>query len=61
MKIDLLGMILNNVAPGTFNGVIIDEEGRELDAAHSLDHMIMEYARVKNGGSSTTVAVRKID
>lgn len=61
MKIDLLGMILNNTKRGLFDGVIVDDSGRELDAAHSLDHLIMEYAKVTNGGTSNTVAVRKID
>ncbi len=61
MKIDLLGMILNNTKRGLFDGVIVDDQGRELDAAHSLDHLIMEYAKVKNGGTSSTVAVRNID
>ncbi len=61
MKIDLLGMILNNTKHGLFDGVIVDDNGQELDAAHSLDHLIMEYAKVKSGGTSNTVAVRKID
>lgn len=61
MKIDLLGMILNNTRHGCFDGAIIDDNGKELDAAHSLDHLIMEYAKVKNGGTSGTVAVRKLD
>lgn len=61
MKIDLIGMILNNSKPRCFEGAIIDENGKELDAAHSLDHLIMEYAKVKNGGESDTVVVRKID
>lgn len=61
MKIDLIGMILNNAKYGAFEGVIIDDNGNELDAAHSLDYMIMEYAKVKNGGTSDTVVVRNID
>lgn len=61
MKIDLIGMILNNARPRSFDGAIIDDNGNELDAVHSLDYMIMEYARVKNGGSSNTVVVRQLD
>ena len=59
MKIDLIGMILNNAGRRCFDGSIIDDDGKELDAAHSLDYMIMEYAKVKNGGTSDTIAVSK--
>ena len=59
--VDLIGMILHNAPHGTFEGVIVDDDGKELSAARSLDYMIMEYAKVKNGGSSTTVTVRKLD
>jgi hypothetical protein len=59
MKIDLIGMILNNAGRRCFEGAIIDDNGNQLDAAHSLDHMIMEYAKVRNGGESTTVVVSK--
>jgi hypothetical protein len=58
MKIDLIGMILNHTGRA-FDGAIIDDEGKELDAAHSLDYMIMEYAKVQNGGESSTVVVSK--
>lgn len=57
MKIDLIGMVLNNVDRGLFDGLIIDDDGRELDAAQSLDALIMEYAKVKNGGTSDLVVV----
>ena len=59
MKIDLIGMILNNAGRHCFEGVIIEDNGKELDAAHSLDYMIMEYAKVRNGGESSTVRVSK--
>ena len=52
-------MILNNCGRRCFDGAIIGDDGKELDAAHSLDHMIMEYAKVRNGGDSSTVAVSK--
>lgn len=57
MKIDLIGMILNHAGKRAFDGIIIDDDGQELDAVHSLDHMIMEYAKVRKGGSSDTVVV----
>lgn len=59
MKIDLIGMILNKSRRGSFDGAILDDDGNEMDALHSLDHMIMEYAKVRNGGESSTVAVPK--
>jgi hypothetical protein len=59
MKIDLIGMILNNAGRRCFDGAIIDDNGKQLDAAHSLDYMIMEYAKVRNGGESSTVAVSR--
>jgi len=59
MKIDLIGMILNNAGRRCFDGAIIDDDGKPLDAANSLDYMIMEYAKVKNGGESSTVCVSK--
>lgn len=59
MKINLIGMILNNAGRNCFDGAIIDDNGKELDAEQSLDFMIMEYAKVKNGGESSTVAVSK--
>lgn len=59
MKIDLIGMILNNSQRGSFDGAILDDDGKELDALHSLDYMIMEYAKVRNGGESSTVAVSR--
>jgi hypothetical protein len=55
MKIDLISMILNNAGRRCFDGAIINDEGKQLDAAHSLDYMIMEYAKVRNGGESSTV------
>lgn len=57
MKIDLIGMILNTAGRRHFDGLIVDDDGKELDAVHSLDLMIMEYARVRNGGTSSSVAI----
>lgn len=58
MKIDLIGMILNHAGTRPFDGAIIDDDGNELDAEHSLDAMIMEYAKVRNGGESNCIVVR---
>jgi hypothetical protein len=59
MKIDLIGMILSYAGREPFDGVIINDDGKELDAAHSLDAMIMEYAKVRSGGQSDIVIVNK--
>lgn len=59
MKIDLIGMILNHAGRQPFEGVIIDDDGKELDAAHSLDAMIMEYAKARSGGQSDVVIVNR--
>jgi hypothetical protein len=59
VKIDLIGMILNNAGRRCFDGAIIDDDGKPLDADHSLDVMIMEYAKVRNGGTSDIIVVRK--
>lgn len=57
MKIDLIGMILNTAGRRHFDGIIIDDDGKVLDAVRALDHMILEYAKVRYGGTSDTVAV----
>ena len=57
MKINLIGMILNNAGRKCFDGAMIDDNGTPLDAVKSLDHMIMEYAKVRNGGESSVVTV----
>lgn len=55
MKINLIGMILNNAGRRSFDGVILDDNGKPMPAADSLHHMIMEYANVVNGGTSDIV------
>ena len=60
MKIDLIGMILNNKKHGLFEGSIIDDNGKKLGAIQSLDQ-IMDYATVKNGGTSEIVSVHNLD
>ena len=61
MKIDLIGMILNNKKHGLFEGLIIDEKVKKLDTIQSLNQMIMDYATVKNGGTSEIVSVHNLD
>jgi hypothetical protein len=57
MKINLIGMILAHSQRRHFDGIITGDNGEYLDAAESLDYMIMEYAKVRNGGESSTVTV----
>jgi hypothetical protein len=42
---------------GPFDGLIIDDDGRELSAVQSLDFLIMEYAKVRGGYESESVVV----
>jgi hypothetical protein len=55
MKINLIGMILNNAGRRCFDGAILDDNGKPMAAAGSLHHMILEYAKVANGGTSDIV------
>lgn len=57
MKINLIGMILNNCGERAFDGALVDDHGTELKAANSLHAMILEYARVWNGQESSFVAL----
>jgi len=50
-------MILAHAGRDCFNGAIIDDDGKELDAVNSLDRMIVEYAKVRSGGTSDLVVV----
>ena len=59
MKINLIGMILNNVGRRSFDGAILDDSGKPMPAADSLHHMIMEYAKVANGGTSDLVTTSR--
>jgi hypothetical protein len=59
MKIDLIGMILNNTRKNAFNGALLDDHGDEMGEVQSLDTLIMEYAKVRNGGQSDVVVVTK--
>jgi len=59
MKINLIGMILNNAGRRCFDGAVLDDNGKPMPAADSLHTMIMEYAKVFNGGESSLVAVSR--
>ena len=59
MKINLIGMILNNCGRRSFDGAILDDNGKPMPAADSLHHMIMEYAKVVNGGTSDIVTTSR--
>ena len=66
MKVNLIGMILNNAGRRCFDGFVIDDQGKHLPAADSLHMLIMEYAKVVNGGTSDLVVTsrevqRKLD
>ena len=52
MKINLIGMILNNCGRKAFDQAIIGDDKKPLSAADSLHVMIMEYAKAFNGGKS---------
>jgi hypothetical protein len=59
VKINLIGMILNNAGRACFDGALLDDNGKPMPAADSLHTLIMEYAKVINGGTSDVVAVSR--
>ena len=59
MKINLIGMILNNAGRRCFDGALLDDDGRPMPAADSLHTLIMEYAKVVNGGASDVVTTSR--
>lgn len=59
MKINVIGMILNNAGRHRFEGAILDDNGKPMSAANSLHAMIMEYAKVINGGQSDIVTTSR--
>ena len=59
MKINLIGMILNNAGRRCFDGAILDGNGKPMPAADSLHHMIMEYVKVFSGGTSDVVTTSR--
>lgn len=59
MKINLIGMILNNCGRKAFDQAILWDDKKPLSAADSLHVMIMEYAKAFNGGKSDVVAISR--
>jgi len=59
MKINLIGMILNNCGRHCFDGVVDDDAGKPMSAADALHHMILEYVKVSNGGTSDIVTASR--
>jgi len=59
MKINVIGMILNNAGRHSFDAAVLDDNGRPMPAADSLHAMIMEYAKVFNGGTSDLVTLSR--
>ena len=59
MKVNVIGMILNNAGRKCFDGFVIDDNGRHLSAADSLHTLMMEYAKVMNGGTSDLVVASR--
>lgn len=59
MKVNVIGMILNNAGRAAFDGFVIDDAGRHLPAADSLHTLMMEYAKVMNGGTSDLVVASR--
>ena len=59
MKINLIGMILNNAGRAAFDGAILDDAGKPMSAADSLHCMILEYAKVATGGTSDLVTASR--
>lgn len=57
MKINLIGM--NNCGRQCFNGALLDDDGKPMAAADSLHTLIMEYAKVVNGGTSDVVTTSR--
>jgi len=59
MKVNLIGMILNNMGRRYFDGLVMDDNGMPLMPADSLHTLIMEYAKVVNGGKSDLVVASR--
>ena len=59
MKINVIGMILNNCGRRLFDGAVLDDNGKPLPAADSLHTLMMEYAKVMQGGTSDLVVASR--
>ena len=56
MKVNLIGMILNNGGWRLFDGLVVGGDGKPLSAADSIHMLMIEYAKVVGGGTSDLVA-----
>lgn len=52
MKVNVIEMILSNAGRSCFEGLLIDDAGNPMSAADSLHTLMVEYAKVVNGGTS---------
>jgi hypothetical protein len=59
VKINVIGMILNNAGRRSFDGAVLGDAGRPMSAADSLHTLIMEYAKAFNGGESKIAALSR--
>lgn len=59
MKINVIGMILNNAGRRCFEGALLDDAGEPMSAADSLHTLMVEYAKVVNGGTSNVVVASR--
>jgi len=59
VKVNVIRMILNNAGHRCFEGAVLDVSGKPMSAADSLHTLIMEYAKVINGGMSDLVATSR--
>lgn len=57
MKIDFVGMILCHFPSGFFENLVKDDVGNLLTEEDAVHEMIMEYAKVANGGQSNYMSV----
>lgn len=59
MKVNVIGMILNNAGRHCFEHFVLDDNGKPLSAEDSLHTLIMEYAKAFNGGTSTLATLSR--
>lgn len=59
MKIDFVGMILSHFPNGFFERLVKRDDVTLLNEEDAVHTMIMEYAKVANGGESSYMSVDK--
>lgn len=59
MKINVIGMILSSAGRQAFEGAVLDDAGNPMSAADSLHALMVEYAKVANGGTSDVMAASR--